>query len=67
MPREWDAASSFLTLIASYYNPTSKLYFYVTTTTGTYSSYTALMKCVAWLVQAPGTPAGSCRNQERPV
>jgi hypothetical protein len=57
VPRNWDAAASFLTLIASYEATTSMLYFYVTTTTTNYTSYTALMKNVFALIEAPGIPA----------
>ena len=53
VPSNWDSIASFLTLIASYEATTSKTYFFVSSTTGTYSSYTALMKCVFWLVPAP--------------
>ena len=57
VPREWDGLSQLLTLIASYESTTAKFYFWVTTTTGTYSDYTALMKCVIALVEAPGIPS----------
>lgn len=57
VPRTWDSESTFPTLIASYESTTSKFYFYVTTTTGTYTTYTALMKDVVALVEAPSTPA----------
>ena len=57
VPKSWDNNSTFLTLLASFENPTSKTYFFVTTTTGTYSNYTALMKCVFALIQAPAAPA----------
>lgn len=57
VPRTWDGVSSFLALLASYESTTSKFYFYVTTTTGTYTDYTALMKCVVAMVEAPGIPA----------
>jgi hypothetical protein len=57
VPREWDGVSAFLTLIASYENTTAKFYFWVTTTTGTYTDYTAVMKCVYAGVEAPGIPS----------
>jgi hypothetical protein len=57
VPRFWDAAASFLTFIAGFQATTSKTYFYVTTTAGTYASYTAVMKCVKALVEAPGIPS----------
>jgi len=56
VPRYWDGVSSFLALIASYEATTSLFYFYVTTTTGTYTDYTALMKCVVAMIEAPGIP-----------
>ena len=56
VPREWDGNSSFLSLIAEYEAPTSMFYFFVTTTISTYSSYTALMKCVMANVEAPSIP-----------
>ena len=59
VPRTWDGNSAFLTLIASYEATTSKLYFYVTTTISTYSSYTPLMKCVFALVEAPTVAAAA--------
>lgn len=57
VPRYWDADSSFLAFLANYETATSKTYFFVTTTTVNYTSYTSLMKCVAWMVEAPGIPA----------
>lgn len=57
VPRAWDANADFLALIATYESFTSKFYFWVTTTSGTYSSYTALMKDVIALVEAPAIPA----------
>jgi len=53
VPRTWDANPVFLSLIASYESTTSKLYFFVTTTLATYSAYTALMKDVNALIEAP--------------
>ena len=57
VPRFWDAAASFLTFLAGFESTTSKTYFFVTTTTGNYTSYTALMKDVVALVEAPGIPS----------
>lgn len=53
VPRTWDANTNFLTLIQSFESPTSKTYFWVTTTLNTYTSYTALMKDVHALIEAP--------------
>ena len=57
VPRGFDGNSTFLSLVASYENTTAKTYFFVTTTTGTYSAYTTLMKCVFALIEAPGIPS----------
>lgn len=54
VPRTWDAAASFLTMLQSYESTTAKTYFFITSTTGTYTSYTALMKCAFVMVEAPG-------------
>ena len=55
VPREWDNNTAFLALLASYEATTAKTYFFITTTTGTYTNYTALMKCAFTVIQAPGT------------
>lgn len=57
VPREWDANTNFLALILDYDSPESMLYFFVTTTTSTYTAYTNLMKDVDWNIEAPGIPA----------
>ena len=57
VPRYWDANSDFLALLASFENTTAKTYFFITTTTDTYTDYTALMKCAFTMVEAPGIPA----------
>ena len=57
VPREWDANSSFISFLASFENTTAKTYFFVTTTVGTYTNYTSLMKCVYMLIEAPGISA----------
>lgn len=56
VPKSWDAVAEFLAFLAGFEATTSKTYFFVTTTTGTYTSYTALMKCVLALIQAPAAP-----------
>jgi hypothetical protein len=56
VPRIWDVNSAFLALIASYESPTSLFYFYVTTTEANYTQYTALMKDVVTMIEAPGNP-----------
>ena len=57
VPRFWDADASFLAFLATFESVTAKTYFLVTTTTGTYTSYTALMKDVLALVEAPAVAA----------
>jgi len=53
VPRTWDGAASFLTLLANYESLTAKTYFFVTTTLATYSNYPPTMKCVFPLIQSP--------------
>lgn len=57
VPRSWDANAAFLTLLTGFNNTTSKTYFFITTTAGTYTQYTSLMKCAFTLVEASGIPA----------
>jgi hypothetical protein len=52
VPRDWDAASSFLSLLATFEATTAKTYFFVTTTLATYTDYTG-MKDVMALIEAP--------------
>jgi hypothetical protein len=56
VPRSWDGVSAFLTFLAGFEAPSKKTYFYVTTTTGTYTDYTTLMKPVFLQIEAPTTP-----------
>lgn len=53
VPRYWDGAPSFLSLIAQYEDPSGKTYFHVTTTLQNYTAYTALMKDVIATIEAP--------------
>lgn len=57
VPRAWDAVQGFLDMAALYQGTTALTYFYVTTTNATYTSYSALDKCVYTDIEAPGTPA----------
>lgn len=57
VPREWDNNAAFLALIPLYESPTSLLYFWVTTTNTTYTSYTVNMKNVVTWIEAPAIPA----------
>lgn len=61
IPREWDASSAFLTLIASYAAPSKETYFYTTTTVANRDFYQDAdgggYKDVFLMVEAPGIPA----------
>lgn len=57
VPRFWDANSTFLSLLATFEAASSKTYFFVTSTSGTYTAYTAAMKCAVVNVEATGIPA----------
>jgi hypothetical protein len=56
VPRGWDGSAGLLALQALYQTPTSKTYFFVTTSVANYTDYTGAMKGVLTLVEAPGTP-----------
>jgi hypothetical protein len=53
IPPSWDNNANFLALVTNYESPTAKTYFWVTTTLATYAAYTALMKCVVAMIDAP--------------
>jgi hypothetical protein len=53
VPRYWDADPAYLNLLASFENTTALTYFWTTTTLSTYTAYTAQMKCVKALIEAP--------------
>lgn len=53
VPRVWDAVAQYLSFLAGFEAVTSKTYFYTTTTLASYQSYTAQMKCVQALIEAP--------------
>lgn len=55
VPDTWDAEPTFKTLMGDFENTTSKTYFFIRSTLGTYSGYTALMKCAYVFVNAPAT------------
>lgn len=57
VPREWDVNASFLAFLGNYNNTTAQTYFFITTTTGTYSQYSSLDKCAFLMIQAPLAPA----------
>jgi hypothetical protein len=56
VPRLWDGSSGLLALIAQYESQSAKQYFFVTTTTNTYTDYTNTMKDVVSMIEAPGRP-----------
>jgi hypothetical protein len=56
VPRGWDVSTELFALIAQYESLTSRTYFFVTTGVSTYNQYTAAMKCVVAMVEAPGVP-----------
>jgi hypothetical protein len=56
IPRLWDNSAGLLTLIAQYEAPNALTYFFVTTTPSTNTAYTATMKNVFALVEAPTIP-----------
>ncbi|MFZ1011185.1 MAG: hypothetical protein WAN65_30380 [Candidatus Sulfotelmatobacter sp.] len=53
VPRTWAAESTYLTMLASFEEVTSKTYFFTTATLQNYSNFTAAMKCALVLVEAP--------------
>jgi len=53
VPKSWDGNAAFLTLSAAYQNLTSLTYFAVTTTLGTYTNYTSLMRNILWMIESP--------------
>lgn len=57
LPRYWADEASFLTFLAGFEATTSKTYFFVTMTAQNYTSFTAAMKCVVGLVEAPAVAA----------
>jgi hypothetical protein len=57
VPRNWAAESTYLAFVATFENPTAKTYFFTTMTTSNYTSFTAQMKSVIGMVEAPGIPA----------
>lgn len=53
VPKDWDGSTNFISLVKTFKTDTSKTYFFVTTTTNTYSSYAGVKSIQAW-VEAPG-------------
>lgn len=58
VPRTWDTEPTFKPLCSLYTSPSEILYFFVTTTTSTYSAWTALAYKSAYVgVESPGAAA----------
>lgn len=58
IPATWDIEASAPTLFRQYDNPTAKTYFFVTTTTATYTPWTTIpTKSVFLVLQSPSAPA----------
>ncbi len=58
VPRGWDAESTFVTLVGLYTSATAKVYFHVTATLSTYTSFTTSNgKGTLTLIEAAGIPA----------
>ena len=55
VPRTWDANTNFLAMLQSFQSPTSRTYFFITTTLSSYTAYSNLMKCAFSLIEAPAT------------
>ena len=56
VPRGWDGEPTFVTLASTLEATTAKIYFAVSATLSTYTSFTALFKSVFMLIEAPGIP-----------
>ena len=58
IPQTWDTENSAPTLFRQYDDPTAKTYFFVTTTTGTYTPWTTIpTKSVFLVLESPNAPA----------
>lgn len=53
VPKSWDANTNFLALLTTYSSLTSRVYFFVTTTLSTYTSYLSTMKSAFTLIESP--------------
>lgn len=56
VPRLWSGESTFITYLASFEATTAKTYFFITATTGNYTSFTATMKCAFVMIEAATVP-----------
>lgn len=57
VPRAFADSAAFITMMADFEAETAKTYFFVTVTLSNYTDFTATMKCVIALIQAPAAPA----------
>lgn len=57
VPREWAAEPTYPTMAKNYAANTAKVYFFTTVTASTYTNFTALMKSVFMMIEAPNLPA----------
>jgi hypothetical protein len=55
-PRSWGVSTDFVAFAANYNSTTAKTYFFVTTTTGFYTSFPAVDKSVRTMIEAPTIP-----------
>jgi len=53
VPRYWDGDASFLAMLGTFNATTAKTYFFVTTSLQNWQLYTAQMKCVLAMIEAP--------------
>jgi len=53
VPKSWDGSANFIALANTFKSDTSKTYFFVTTTTGTYAPYAGIKSILA-MAEAPG-------------
>lgn len=56
VPRSWAAEATFPALVLSYASTTSKVYFWITATSGNYTNFTDLMKDAIVMIEAPSIP-----------
>jgi len=53
VPRFWDGNAAYLAFLAGFESTNSKTYFFTTTTLQNWQAYTAAMKCVEAMIEAP--------------
>jgi hypothetical protein len=62
VPRYWDGNAAFLVMCGQFNQTTAKTYFFVTTNLQNWMLYTAAMKCVVALIEAPDYGVWSANN-----